>query len=215
MNILIHLIFSLFLSLVANAASAAAQSFESPGPLVWKESEFKTACQKVGKLKTEVKNSRTALLCTSAKGEIASAWFDRKHNMIGWLKRSRNQNGILVKDQEFDSKGLIKEETVLIRSMGKESEQIQNLFVFNPGGNLSRGNIVLGDSTFVIAAPGLIFLNGQPTTAEVLAHKLQEKFSVSNQLPLPKQIQEIWQKQNSSQGAAGSSQKPNATGAAK
>jgi hypothetical protein len=100
-------------------------------------------------------------------------------------------------DQEFDSKGLLKEKTFFIRSDDQEA-QPKNLFVIDVSKKLQRGNIVIGNNAYVIVSPELVFKNGQPIKIEELAIQLQKSFGVSSSQSFSAQIEKLWEKQNQS-----------------
>lgn len=164
----------------------------------WTQESFSKSClTNNDKIIKNVDADQVHLECRHLVNEINSAWFSKKsHALIGWLERTRNSEGVLVKDQEFQANGEIKEQSYFLRSSGASSEAIQNMFVFNANKELLRGNITLGEDTFVIAGPGLIFINGQPITEDVLRKKLLKFYKKGNSKSFYDLIQNIWNSQN-------------------
>lgn len=190
MYCLISFIVSFLVFLQANA---------EPGT-IWTQQSFTEFCvSSNGKIVKKVESEQVHLECRQRNKEVSSAWFSIKQSvMIGWLERMRNSEKALIKDQEFDGKGVVKEIIYYLRSTDFGDVEVKNMFVFDANNTLLRGNIALGKDSYVIANPGHLFHNGNLITEDSLKAKLTEFYKTKSSGSFYDLIHKIWNTQNGS-----------------
>lgn len=174
-------------------------SFSQESSKIWTQASFAQYCKsKSGKIERPKLEDRIRLECLVQGDEIQSVWFNRSGKMLGSLSRTRDENGLVTLDQEYDPNGELAQVSYYLHTTSSTAEQAKNMFVFDRNKTLVRGNIQIGNSHYVLVNQNMIFLDGRPSHLGQLQKALGQKFNVPKGSSLNQQIVEIWTKQNSS-----------------